>query len=75
MTMSVFSCALIYLRAQLTLAQLRNSPMRVRGSQGESRRGCEIGVNVVIGQSPGKRRKESERRELSDVTRVASVSV
>ena len=61
--LSGFSCALIYLWAQLALVQLCNSPMRARGSQGESRRRCEVGVNMVIGHLSGKRGVETEVSE------------
>ena len=44
-------------------AQLGNSPMRAHGSQGESRRRCEVGFHVVIGQLSGKREVETEVSE------------
>ena len=53
----------IYLRAQSTWAQWYNGPMRVRGSQVESRRRCEVGVNVAIDQSSGKIEEETEVSE------------
>ena len=44
-------------------AQLGNSPMRAHGSQGESRRRCEVGFHVVIGHLSGKRGVETEVSE------------
>ena len=47
----------------MACAQLCNSPMRAHGSQGESRRRCEVGFHVVIGQLSGKREVETEVSE------------
>ena len=44
-------------------AQLGNSLMRAHGSQGESRRRCEVGFHVVIGHLSGKRGVEAEVSE------------